>query len=205
MALEKRTRMWSVRPRGFTLVELLVVIAIIGVLIALTIPAVQKVRDASARLQCLNNLKQVGLAAHQYQVAMKRFPPGMRYQSRTDPNLMSTWLAQILPYLEEESLWTITQDAYRQSRFPFKNPPHQGLATVMGTFACPADGRADQVLFSQKTRTRVAFTSYLGVEGQNLYSCDGILFRDSRVSISDISDGCTAPLKLDHQKPFLKA
>src|SRR5262245_35050998 len=85
--------------RGLTLIELLVVIAIIAILIALLVPAVQKVRDAAARAQCANNFRQIGLASQQFHDANKSFPAGMRYQRRMDPYPYMSWLTQLLPYL----------------------------------------------------------------------------------------------------------
>src|SRR5262245_2054405 len=123
--------------RGFTLIELLVVIAIIAVLIGLLVPAVQQVRDSADRVQCSNNLKQIGLAAHQYHDSAKCFPTGVRVTSGRDPYYLSSWLTQLLPYVEQRNLWTATLAAYRQSSSPFQNPPHVGLATVVRVFACP--------------------------------------------------------------------
>ena len=92
----------SVR-RGFTLIELLVVIAIIAILIALLVPAVQKVRESAARIQCTNNLKQMALGLHNYHSVKGVFPPG------GDMVYLASWMVYILPYIEQlpiyENLW----------------------------------------------------------------------------------------------------
>src|SRR6266446_4723737 len=147
--------MVQARRRAFTLIEILVVIGIIGILIALALPAIQRVRDSAARVQCSNNLKQIGLGLHQYHDVNKAFPPGMRWQKGRDPQRLASWLSQILPYVEQQALWTATQNAYRQSPSPRNNPPHIGLATVMPLFVCPADGRGLQTQFAPKDKVNV--------------------------------------------------
>src|SRR5437868_8686587 len=101
------------RRRAFTLIELLVVIAIIGVLVGLLLPAVQKIREAANRTSCANNLKQLGLACHNYQSAHGRLPPGylgpIPNEQEFGPNLdgiqHAGLLVYLLPYIEEDNLY----------------------------------------------------------------------------------------------------
>jgi prepilin-type processing-associated H-X9-DG protein/prepilin-type N-terminal cleavage/methylation domain-containing protein len=189
------------RRRALTLLELLVVIGIVGILIALLLPAVQRVRAAASRTQCANNLKQIGLALHLHHDTKKVFPSGVRWQKGKDAMLFSSWLAQILPYIEQQSLWDATVAAYRQSRNAANNPPHAGYATVVMLYVCPADGRGEQPQVAVRDNRMVALTSYLGVEGLDLTTRDGILFRDSRVRIADVSDGLSNTLLVGERPP----
>src|SRR6516165_3003949 len=127
-------------PRGFTLIELLVVIAIIAILIALLVPAVQKVRAAAARTQCLNNLKQLGLAMHNFHDATKKLPP----QTANNKNscCFGTWQMAILPYVEQNALWTAYVNYGGDATTGPKYEQAQNLLVTsvrLETFTCPSD------------------------------------------------------------------
>jgi prepilin-type N-terminal cleavage/methylation domain-containing protein len=122
------------RRSGFTLIELLVAIAIIGILIALLLPAVQKVREAANRARCENNLKQLAIALHNYHGVFEAFPPGRTYPSASSFSAHS----KLLPFLEQDNL-------YRLINFdvPYSDPANAvSRATVVPTFLCPSDGRS---------------------------------------------------------------
>lgn len=140
---------------GFTLIELLVVIAIIGVLIALLLPAVQKVREAANRTSCANNLKQLGLACHNYESAYKRFPPGylgpipneQEYGAAVNQIQHVGLLVYLLPYVEQDNIYRqlrIDFDINHQGPAWYINPTNWQLAqTRIKLFECPSDNVGD--------------------------------------------------------------
>lgn len=190
--------------RGFTLIELLVVIAIIAVLIGILLPAVQKVREAANRNQCINNLKQVGLALQSHHDTQHLFPPG--YTSGvstwgTDTGPGWGWASYLLPHIEQDSL-------YKSIDFgqPIEAPSMAGpRTTLIKTYLCPSDSSPTQA-FPVGTRgtngtltstiCTVAPANYVGNFGIGEPGVDGegVFFRGSKIRIADITDGTSNTL-----------
>jgi prepilin-type N-terminal cleavage/methylation domain-containing protein/prepilin-type processing-associated H-X9-DG protein len=189
--------------RAFTLLELLVVMAILAVLIGLLLPAVQKVRDAANRTYCTNALKQIGLGLHSYHDVTGAFPPAIGEGLPRDRFPEVSWLARILPYVEQPALYADMQAAFQQVPWPWANPPHRGLGTVVPLYRCPSDDRQYQATFVTEFSAKylVAFTGYLGVNGRNLRSYDGVLYWNSRVTLLDITDGTSNTLMAGERPP----
>jgi prepilin-type N-terminal cleavage/methylation domain-containing protein/prepilin-type processing-associated H-X9-DG protein len=182
--------------KGFTLIEVLVVISVISILIGLLLPAVQKVREAAARIQCQNNLHQLGLALHNYHDAKQVFPPGYSAVASYSDGATDTtpgwgWAAYLLPYIEQDNL-------FRQLNFnqPVQNSP--GIQTVVKTYLCPSDlTPASAFTVPDGFGNPVALaapSSYCAcVGGDETGTADatglGIFYRNSRTRITDVTDG----------------
>ena len=199
------------RRRGFTLVELLVVIAIIGVLVSLILPAVQQARETARRTQCKNNLKQIGLALHNYHDQFSRFPPG--YVSNFDGSGNDTgagwgWGALLLPHLEQAPL---------QATINFNQPieaPVNAAARVapLAACLCPSDTvkptwpavMRDSLGNATTTICDVSSSNYLGVFGVSEPGIDGegVFFRNSDVGLRDIRDGASTTLLIGERTQF---
>jgi prepilin-type N-terminal cleavage/methylation domain-containing protein/prepilin-type processing-associated H-X9-DG protein len=202
----------SYKPRvAFTLVELLVVIAIIGILVGLLLPAVQAAREAARRMQCTNNLKQLGLAIHNYADTHRKFPSGFYFQGPTQttrgqrPERLPgfSWTSSILPFIEQTGV-------YNQLDFtaPLPLVPNKLLVSVNLPFAvCPSAPNPGSHKQMGTTGTAFGFndpglamTNYLGCGGSFIQSAynigvaqadrkNGLLMEDANITFGSITDG----------------
>jgi prepilin-type N-terminal cleavage/methylation domain-containing protein/prepilin-type processing-associated H-X9-DG protein len=205
LAMEREAAMppfsTTTRRSGLTLIELLVVIAIIGILLGLLLPAVQAVRAAAARMQCGNNLKQLGLAMHGYHDTNNAFPPAFINNGpdgTTGFDFVHGWGPFILPYIEQQPLY----DLYRWDVALYRPENATVVATHLNLFQCPSAPERDRyVTFGpfQRFQTRGACGDYANTLEIDPALANGDargVLTPTRTCLADISDGTTQTILL---------
>ena len=201
--------------RGFTLIELLVVIAVIAVLMGLLLPAVQTAREAARRTQCKNNLKQMGLALHNHHSTHGWFPPahtagpagvtyGFNHPLPSDDQYWFSWLARLLPYVEQNSLY----EEIDWKAWAWTNPP-DGLSAggyindrSMTLYQCPSfSGDREPLIYDIPPAVGFAHTHYLGINGTDQCEFDGMLQVNQKVRFGDVADGTSNTLLVGERPP----
>jgi len=191
--------------RGFTLIELLVVIAIIAILIGLLLPAVQKVRASAARTKCSNNLKQIGLALHNYHDTNEKFPAGLNNAVGQDGAAYSgedrrNWMLYTLEYLEQATVGQAVRSAPTTNALYAVAPTSTYAATPFAVLACPSDPNGGkQAMGSQGYHTNYAAcageTTFNGASTPLTYTTmNGIFYPLSCVRMTSITDGTSNTL-----------
>jgi prepilin-type N-terminal cleavage/methylation domain-containing protein/prepilin-type processing-associated H-X9-DG protein len=194
---------------GFTLIELLVVIAIIAILIGLLLPAVQKVREAAARMKCQNNFKQIGLGLHNYHDSYQKFPVGTTEAlngNGSQTNRMD-WAVLILPYVEQNAIYQNAFAANTTSGNMVGN--FTGFQTPIPTFICPSDSNSPKVHTGSSptdANQQGAHGNYVACAGNTVYNpttptadpsganLAGMFYSNSKVRMTDIADGTSNTL-----------
>ena len=186
------------RPlHGFTLIELLVVIAIIGMLVALLLPAVQAARESARRTQCVNNLKQIGVACLNYHDSFKVLPSGyiasVPYSDVVPTTPGWGWASLILPMMEENGIHGLID-----FRLPIEHPNNAVVKTIISGYLCPSD-QVEPLDFlladtSGNAIVRAAPSSYAASVGSDASEADaetgnGVFYRNSATRLAKISDG----------------
>lgn len=178
-------RVSSRQRAGFTLIELLVVVAIIAVMLGLLLPAVQKVRETASRTKCVNNLKQMGLALHNYEIQNEHFPAGY-YQFGM--YTYTGWQLQLLPYVDQMNMWneSVAYLSGNQSDTDFNSYP--AVNYPLPLFICPTNTRPTIDVYNSVS---YEITSYMGCSGtvSNSASPGGLLYYNASVTIGQITDG----------------
>jgi prepilin-type N-terminal cleavage/methylation domain-containing protein len=187
-------------PRGFTLIELLVVIAIIAILIALLLPAVQQAREAARRTQCRNNLKQMGLGLHNYQSTATRFPMASAYPVGVTSNDTYSVHARILPFLEQNSLYS--QINFSASAISQPDVVKQRIAP----YVCPSEVKDMPRVTATLTRYPLNYAANMGtwftwnpVTGQG---GDGAIPNNYACKDGDFLDGMSNTIAFAEVKAF---
>lgn len=187
---------------GFTLVELLVVIAIIGVLIALLLPAVQQAREAARRMQCTNNLKQLGLGLHNHHDTFGQFPMGYEFRSGfSDGDPTWGWAAFLMPFIEQETIYDAIDPKNQTLANAVANANDLAvMKTPLNVYRCPSDTGPDLNDQRKLAGEATALSNYIGSNSSDLaarndgfpgsnYGADGIFWENSECNFADVTDG----------------
>jgi prepilin-type N-terminal cleavage/methylation domain-containing protein len=182
---------------GFTLIELIVVLAIISVIMGLILASLQRSRLAAARSSCQNNLRQLGLASQNYINQYDHLPPGNSGNPSPTPYL--GWLPHLLPYIDQADIYKQSQSAFLVDK-DFRDPPHPSNI-VLSLFYCSLDSRCANAVNFGTNMQHIALTSYLGNQGLDYHRLGGVLFIDSHVAPSEITDGLSNTLLAGERPP----